>query len=269
MEKVCRAYGHSRQGYYKRRIVEKKRSEENDIVLKKVLEIRKRQPKVGARKLQKMVNACLNEEGQFIGRDRLFDLLRDKGLLVARKRNYRLTTNSNHWFLKYQNLIKDLDITRRNQVYVSDITYISTYDGFCYLSLITDVYSRKIVGYALSRSLSVEGSLKALKMALREVKAPGELTHHSDRGIQYCCTAYTSLLKKRGVKISMTEKDHVYENALAERVNGILKDEFILGSKIVSHRVAKKMVKEAVEIYNKERLHTSLDYMTPEQKYAA
>lgn len=238
-------------------------------MLKEVLNIRRRQPKVGTRKLQKMVNTKLSCDELFIGRDRLIDLLRAKELLIARKRNYQRTTNSNHWFKKYPNLIIDLEVTSPDQVYVSDITYISTFEGFCYLSLITDIYSRKIVGYELSRSLTVEGSLNALKMALRNAASPAGLIHHSDRGMQYCCGTYTNLLKKYGVNISMTEDDHVYENALAERVNGILKQEFMLGERLVSFAVAKKLVKEAVEIYNNERLHTSLDYMTPEQKYAA
>ena len=142
-------------------------------------------------------------------------------------------------------------------------------EGYSYLSLITDQYSRKIVGYSLSKSLSVEGSLKALKNALKRVAEPSKLIHHSDRGIQYCSKAYTRLLKGKSAKISMTEEDHVYENALAERVNGILKDEFMLGEKLQSYKVAKRMVREAVNIYNNERLHLALNYMTPEQKYAA
>jgi transposase InsO family protein len=169
----------------------------------------------------------------------------------------------------YKNLIKEEEAQRPEQVFVADITYLETMEGYCYLSLITDWYSRKIMGYAVSRSLSIEGSVRALKMALRMTKNPKLLIHHSDRGIQYCSKGYTEILKKQGVRISMTEENHVYENAVAERVNGILKDELQLGEKLVSFRVAERMVKEAIQIYNEERLHMSLKYMTPAQKHAA
>lgn len=204
-----------------------------------------------------------------VGRDRLFDMLRDKNMLVSKKRKYVRTTQSYHRFKTYKNLIKGRSSQRPEAVFVSDITYIDTMEGYKYLSLVTDQYSRKIVGYSLSKSLTVEGSLKALKMALKQVSEPSKLIHHSDRGIQYCSKKYTELLKSKSAKISMTEENHVYENALAERVNGILKDEFMLGEKLQSFKVAKKMVREAVKTYNEERLHMALDYMTPEQKYAA
>lgn len=230
-----------------------------------VQRIRKRQPRVGGRKLQKM----LRNQEVVIGRDRLFSMLRGKGLLVRRKRNYVRTTQSSHRFKVYKNLIWDEKAARSEGVYVADITYIDTLEGYCYLSLITDQYSRKIVGYALSKSLSIEGSVEALQMALRGTKSPKLLIHHSDRGIQYCSKGYTNLLKKKGVGISMTEENHVYENALAERVNGILKGELQLGEKLLSYSVAEKLVDEAVKIYNEERLHMSLGYVTPAQKHAA
>ena len=227
--------------------------------------IRRSQPRVGCRKLQKM----LASQEVKIGRDRLFSMLRTRNMLVIKKRKHVRTTQSYHRFKTYKNLIKDKPARKPDEVFVSDITYIDTMEGYSYLSLITDQYSRKIVGYSLSKSLSVEGSLKALKNALKRVAEPSKLIHHSDRGIQYCSKAYTRLLKGKSVKISMTEEDHVYENALAERVNGILKDEFMLGEKLQSYKVAKRMVREAVNIYNNERLHLALNYMTPEQKYAA
>ena len=266
---LCQAYGYSRQSYYKRQVIEERRERESREILSEVCLIRCRQPKVGCRKLQKMVNIRVRDKGIYIGRDRLFDFLRVHGLLIKRKKRYIRTTQSNHRFKIHKNLIKGLDIVRKGQVYVSDITYIDTLEGYCYLSLITDVYSRKIVGYALSKSLSIEGSMMAVKMAVRGVKHPEGLIHHSDRGIQYCSNAYVSYLKKHNIQISMTEENHVYENALAERVNGILKDEFMLGEKIVSYKIAERMVREAVKIYNEERLHMSLGYLTPEQKYAA
>jgi transposase InsO family protein len=204
-----------------------------------------------------------------IGRDRLFRVLRRRGLLVRKKKRYVRTTQSAHRFKVYKNLIWQEKAERAERVYVADITYIDTIEGYCYLSLITDQYSRKIVGHALSKSLSIEGSVEALEMALRGTKNPKGLIHHSDRGIQYCSKGYTDLLKKRGVRISMTEENHVYENALAERVNGILKEELLLGEKLISYNVAKELVAESVKIYNEERLHMSLEYLTPAQKHAA
>lgn len=263
--KLCEAYGYSRQGYYKRIAVEGRRGAAEEGVVEEVQRIRKRQPRVGGRKLHKMLGA-----GEYrIGRDRLLRILRERGLLVKRKRKYIRTTQSGHWMKVYKNLIKEEEAQRPEQAFVADITYLETMEGYCYLSLITDWYSRKIMGYAVSRSLSIEGSVRALKMALRGTKNPKRLIHHSDRGIQYCSKGYTDMLKAQGVRISMTEENHVYENALAERVNGILKDELQLGEKLVSFRVAERMVKEAVQIYNEERLHMSLDYMTPAQKHAA
>jgi transposase InsO family protein len=263
--KICRVFGYTRQGYYKRKKHELFNAFQNEEVLCTVKEFRKRQPMVGVRKLQKM----LLSEGITIGRDRLFDLLREHELLIYPKRNYRRTTNSKHNFRMYRNLIKDLELTGSNQVFVSDITYIRTLEGFCYLSLITDKFSRKIVGYNLSRSLAVEGSLRALKMAMRGVKRPENLIHHSDRGIQYCSNLYVDYLICKKTSISMTEKDHVYENALAERVNGILKNELMLGTMIKSFSIAKNLVKQSIEIYNNERLHFALNYKTPELVHAA
>jgi transposase InsO family protein len=234
-----------------------------------VFEIRKKQPMIGVRKLQKQINKKRKQTHISVGRDQLYDILRKHGLLIARKHNYVKTTQSYHRFRVYKNLIKELEITRADQVYVSDITYITTLDGFCYLSLITDLFSRKIVGYCLSQSLSIEGCLKALKMALKSAEHPEKLIHHSDRGIQYCSHAYVELLQDNQVKISMTEDKHVYENAVAERINGILKTEFLLGETLRSFTVAKQLVAEAVKIYNNERLHLSLNYETPNDVYNA
>jgi len=199
----------------------------------------------------------------------LNELLRAHGLLIVPRRRYIRTTLSYHRFRTYHNLIKDLEITAPNQVFVADITYRDTLEGFCYLALITDVYSRKIVGYSISQSLSIEFCLDALHQALKGVKNPSALNHHSDRGIQYCSQAYVALLQKNQIKISMTEQNHVYENALAERVNGILKTEFLIGEKLASFAVAKELVHEAIKIYNEERPHMSIDYLTPQLKYAA
>ena len=232
-----------------------------------VREIRQRQPMVGTRKLYRMLQESLTDPKLATGRDKLFNLLRNNDMLIQKRKNYHRTTHSFHRFHKHKNLIKGLEITRPEQVFVADITYIRLTEGFCYLALITDAYSRKIVGYDLSMSLSIDGSLRALEMALSSVRCPAELIHHSDRGIQYCSDLYVEMLRRMHVRISMTEENHVYENALAERVNGILKNEFLLGEQLISFELAKKIVEEAIEIYNNERLHMSLGYATPACKH--
>ncbi len=263
--RVCAYYGYSRQCYYKRCQNYLRKKAKAAYILQEVRDIRKRQPEVGTRKLQKMLSA----KSIYLGRDSFFSLLGENGLLIKPKKRYVVTTNSRHRFRMYKNLIKDIEVKCPKKIFVSDITYIKTLEGFKYLALITDKYSRKIVGYALSESLSIEGNLSALKMALKGLKSTDRLIHHSDRGLQYCSKAYVDLLNKHNVEISMTEENHVYENALAERVNGILKNELMLGETLASYKVAKVMVKEAITIYNKERLHLSLDYMTPERVHVA
>jgi len=240
------------------------------LLLEEVKRIRKRQPRIGGKKLYFILEKFRKEIGLKQGRDRFFSMLRENGLLIKKKKSYIKTTDSRHHFRMYKNLVKDIEIRRPNQVYASDITYIRTMDGFCYLSLITDMYSRKIVGYSLSKSLSIEGSLEAMKMAIKGLRGnKAGLIHHSDRGVQYCSYDYTGLLKTHNIQISMTEKDHVYENALAERVNGILKDEFMLGETIRNFDIVEKMVKQAIEIYNNERPHLSLGYEVPAKKHVA
>lgn len=204
-----------------------------------------------------------------LGRDKFFDLMRDEGLLIRRKRKYARTTNSEHGFRVYGNKIKELKIVRPNQVWVCDITYIATAEGFMYLALITDLYSRKIVGYDISDSLEAEGCRRALKRALASVKNTKGIIHHSDRGIQYCCKEYVKLLKKYGLEISMAAKGDCYENAVAERLNGILKQEYELGSKFMTKEIAVKATKEAINLYNTKRLHRSINYKTPAEIYAA
>ena len=267
MEQVCNCFGYSRQAFYKQRINKENSLAVEKKILAQVIKIRKRQPMIGGRKIQHILGKQSQKLEICVGRDQLFTILREHNLLIAPKKKYVKTTNSYHRFRVHKNLIKDLDITRPDQVYVSDITYITTIDGFCYLSLITDLFSRKIVGYCLSKSLGIEGCLTALKMALKGVEHPENLIHHSDRGIQYCSHAYVELLTKKKVKISMTEENHVYENAVAERVNGILKTEFMLGETLTSFKIATKLVAEAILIYNSERPHMSLNYETPDEVY--
>lgn len=266
---LCQIHGISRQAYYKHQKSEERRVIGEDLVVQLVRQERKQQPMIGGKKLYHLHRSTFRKLDGGIGRDRLFAILRKHGLLVHCKRRYIRTTQSHHRFRVYRNLIGDLKINRSNQVFVSDITYLSLSDRFCYLSLITDVYSRKIVGYQLSLSLSIEGSVKALKMALKQVKCSDGLIHHSDRGIQYCSRPYTEVLKAYGVQISMTEQNHVYENALAERVNGILKTEYLLDCPFKSYEQACHAVAEAIKTYNEKRPHMSIGMEIPAQRYAA
>lgn len=255
-------YGYTRQAYYKRRVKMKRDAEREEQIASYILAVRKRQPRVGGKKLHKMINAA--EEISFpVGRDYLFEILRERGLLIEAKKSRVKTTQSNHRFRKHGNLIKDKQDIEAEEVLVSDITYIDTEEDYAYLFLVTDYATRRILGYNLSRDLKAESSVKALQMAIENMRNPQKAVHHSDRGFQYCCHKYTSLLEGNDMLISMTEEDHVYENALAERVNGILKQEFMLGERLPSYKIAKKMVDESVYIYNNERLHTSLNYQTP------
>lgn len=257
------AFGYSRQAFYKRQQFEIQQEAEDQTILQAVARIRCRQPRVGGRKLHRH----LQREGIIVGRDRLLDLLRQNGLLIRRRRNYKRTTQSKHRFKTYKNKIKTLKVKQPNQVYVSDITYIKVATIYYYLFLVTDLFSHKIVGYDLHPNLTTQGALNAIRMALAQrppVEQDSRMIHHSDRGVQYCSNEYIDLLEDGQIEISMTEDNHVYENALAERINGILKIEFLLGRQS-SIEIAKVAVKQSIEIYNKERLHMSLNYRTPEE----
>ena len=228
---------------------------------------RKSLPREGVRKLTRSLEQEFIKSNLKIGRDSLFNILRKHNMLTLRKKYSSRTTNSLHRFYKYKNIIKDIDVTRPNQVWVSDITYVRTIKGFCYLALITDMYSRKIVGYDISNSLELKGCERALNKALYQAKDTTGLIHHSDRGIQYCSNVYTQILKRNSIDISMTEENHCYENAVAERINGILKDEFYLDQTFDSLQHAKRATKNAINLYNEIRLHLSLDYKTPNMVY--
>ena len=250
--------GISRQGYYKRLKADKQQEALEETVITEVDQIRQKLPRVGTRKLMHMIETK-------IGRDHLFAVLRWHRKLVPLKRRYHVTTNSRHGYLRHQNLIKEKKPERPNEQYVSDITYVATQQGYGYLSLVTDRYSRLIVGYDFSRSLVVEGSMRALKMALKQRKRDEETIHHSDRGVQYSCHAYINCLKSHGVIPSMTQENHVYENGMAERVNGILKTEFGLNKRLKSYKAAKKLIQQSIELYNSYRPHMALEYKTPLQ----
>ncbi len=267
ISEICSLFDLTRDAYYKFQ----KRKIKKDAIAKKVVNLvneeRKDQPRVGTRKLYKALYSLFILEDLKVGRDKLFDILREHEMLVKRKKASCKTTDSYHRFHKYSNLVKDMEVTAPNQVWVSDITYIRTVNGFCYLALITDMHSRKIVGYDISDSLELAGCMRALKMALAKARPAAGLVHHSDRGIQYCSNQYVEELKKRKIKISMTEENHCYENALAERVNGILKDEFYLDQCFFSTSHACTAAKNAIDIYNTKRLHLSLGYKTPDSVF--
>jgi putative transposase len=259
----------SRQAYYKMKNKEARQSFEEEIILDLVNDMRRSLPRLGGRKLFYLLKDDLSRLPSAPGRDKFFDILRKNGLLIKQMKQFVVTTNSHHRFRVYSNLIKELSIEGPNQVFASDITYIRLGQDFCYLFLVTDLYSRKIVGYHLSRSLAANGAIEAMKMALRGVADTDGLIHHSDRGFQYCCQEYVSLLTSHNIKISMGQAGNPYDNAIAERVNGILKNEFYLNRTFKSFDDAKKAVKEAINNYNKLRPHMSLGYLTPEEKYAA
>jgi putative transposase len=263
IEQTCQCYDMHRDAYYKLKGRMHTQEKVTQQVLEHVNEERIVQSRVGTVKLYKALKGTFEMEGLKVGRDKLNDILREHDMLVRRKKASCKTTDSYHRFHKYTNLVKDMDVTAPNQVWVSDITYIRTINGFCYLALITDMFSRKIVGYDISDSLELAGCLRALKRALRAARPAAGLVHHSDRGIQYCSNQYVNELKKRKIKISMTEENHCYENAIAERVNGILKDEFYLDQTFFSKEAASIATDNAINIYNNKRLHISLGYKTP------
>ena len=232
-----------------------------------VMKIREKQKRIGGRKLLSMISPLI-PVGEEIGRDAFFDLLRRNGMLVRKRRVRAYTTNSFHWLHKYPNLIKEWVPQRAHQLWVSDITYIKTAGGFVYLYLITDAYSRKIVGWHLSETMEAQDALEALYMALSQLPADGkEIIHHSDRGIQYCSSKYVNCLQKHGVKISMTEHSDPYENEIAERINGILKTEWLYDMTLRNYAEANDAINEIVAIYNTQRPHSSIDMLTPAQAH--
>ena len=259
--------GYSRQSYYQGIQYIHQKAYESDVIIEEVLRYRKHLKRIGTRKLLDEMKAFLEKHQFKIGRDAMFDLLAERGLLVSkRKRRGCVTTLSRHRFKKYPNIVRDFIPISPNQLWVSDITYIHLKEGFAYLSLITDAYSRKIVGFYLSQDLSARGPLAALKMALSTNPHRNGLTHHSDRGVQYCCDEYVKLLEYHEVKISMTENGDPLENALAERVNGILKQE-LLEEEFSSFETAQRAVAIACSSYNHLRPHGSIDNLKPAQAH--
>ena len=261
--------GRSRQGYYKALKAQNKKLVEHGKLKEWVDPIRQLMPRLGGRKLFFLLQDRMRKNALKIGRDRFFQWLKVNDLLISPKGMHVYTTQSNHRFWIHKNLTEDFVPVRSNQLWVSDITYIRTRQGFCFLALITDAYSRKIVGYDVSDSLELEGCHRALKSALQTASNLDQLIHHSDRGIQYCANQYTSLLKEKGIKISMAAKGNCYENALAERVNGILKNEFNLDFTFKTKQLAYHTVHQSIYIYNQHRPHWAINLLTPQEKHAA
>jgi len=260
---LCSLLGYSRQAYYQNIKVQAQEALQEDLLFQEVMRIRRTQKKIGTRKLLIMMNIFMQQHSIIVGRDAFFEMLRSQGLLIRRrKRSKPRTTFSNHWLRKYQNLIIGFVPNAANQLWVSDITYIHMEDSFAYLSLITDAYSHKIVGFYLCEDLSAKGCVLALKMALSNNPSRDKLIHHSDRGLQYCSHDYVKLLQDNSIEISMTQNGDPLENALAERVNGILKDE-LLEVCYPTFVNAQEAIATAISIYNHQRPHSSVDMLTP------
>jgi len=253
----------SRQNYYKTRTARARRAVDDGLVVELVEQERRRQPRLGVRKLHYKLREDFEEAGVAIGRDRMFEILRDRGLLVKPLPKAPRTTNSRHSLPVFRNLIAGIETTGPNQVWVSDLTYIRTSVGFEYLSLLMDLHSRKIVGFHCGDDLSTAGCLKALDQALADLPAGSKLIHHSDRGCQYCSHDYVQRLRDHGGSVSMTEENHCAENANAERLNGILKQEYALGAEFRTRAQARAAAREAVALYNNDRPHLSLLMQTP------
>ncbi len=263
--RLCEKVGMSRQNYYKGHQKKNARQVDASLIEELVKAERAVQPRLGGKKLHVVLSPKLAEANVRIGRDRFFKVLDEKGLLLDPLPKAPRTTNSRHYLPVFTNQFKALDLTGPNQAWVSDITYIRTDEGFLYLSLITDAYSRKIVGFHAGDTLETEGCLNALEKAVKELVDGMFPMHHSDRGSQYCSHVYTGRLREHGLGISMTEENHCYENAKAERVNGILKQEYGLGSTFRTKEHAIASVDQAVLLYNTRRPHLSLKYKTPEE----
>jgi putative transposase len=268
--KLCRRIEISCTAFYAKRKRVARRAINESLALEFVREVRHFHKRMGLKKVYHKVKLKLKNAGVKMGRDKLYEACGRAGLLVEVKRaEYPCTTQFRPYLPTFKNRIKGLKITRRNQVWASDLTYLKTKEGPLFVSFITDHYSRKIVGYEVADSLETIGCLKALEKAIESLKAGERPLHHSDRGCQYASHAYTKRLSEAKMEVSMTEVDHCAENALAERINGILKQEYGLGMEMVTKEQARNVVKEAVELYNTDRPHLSLGMKTPEMVHTA
>jgi putative transposase len=265
LAKLCGWFGITRQAYYQNKWEAVSTTVEEELVIQQVKEIRKNHRRMGTRKLYEMIQPFMLEHSIKMGRDALFNMLSANHLLVRKRKRRIQTTNSYHWLRKYPNLIRELIPTAINQLWVSDITYWKLKENHVYISFITDAYSHKIVGYQVAETMEAIESIQALQMALSALGAEShlQLIHHSDRGIQYCSHAYVKLLQDNSIKISMTENGDPLENAVAERINGIIKDEYLETYDIENIKEAKGLLKAVVDLYNNERPHMSIGNFTP------
>jgi len=264
---VCRQLGYSKQAYYKSSYHKGVKAIHWAAIREEVLLWRKRMPRLGTRKLYFLLKERFRSMSIGIGRDRLFDFLRSEGLLIKRKKKYAKTTDSRHWLRRYPNQIKGVKLRRPEQIWVADITYIQLRTGPCFLHLITDAYSKRVMGYHVSDTLAASHTLQALNQALKSRCYKEELIHHSDRGLQYCSAGYTKKLKDQRVQISMTESGSPYDNAIAERINGILKSEFALDDTFEAREYVDKQIKQSIDTYNTLRPHDSNHGLTPNQMH--
>jgi putative transposase len=259
----CVYFNKSRQGYYTRIQSEIMKEDRQREILMQVHEIRHTLPFCGVRKLHYM----LNQKGLTVGRDSLFTVLREKGLLIKRKRKYVRTTDSRYSLLTYENLIKEIEITHAEAVFVSDITYLDTEKGYCYLSIVGDSYSKKILGYYVSKDMYAHSVLLGLIMALKNRQYERDTIHHSDHGVQYSSRTYANACKLSNIIQSMAAKGKAWENPVAERMIGILKGEFGLDQKFKNYEHAQMIIPQVIQIYNTKRPHLSCGYLTPEQAH--
>lgn len=266
--RFCRLLGVTRQSYYQHFWHRELLSIEEELIIGKVIEIRASHRHMGGRKLYEVLQPFILEHNIKIGRDALFDLLAANSLLVRRRKRKIATTNSYHRYKKYPNLIRDFTPAGPNELWVSDITYWKIKSGFVYISFVTDAYSKKIVGYHVAENMEAIETIEALRMALsgflKEPERYSQLTHHSDRGSQYCSELYVKLLQDSDINISMTESGDPLENAIAERINGIIKEEYLNDYAIDNIKQAKELLDRVVRLYNQQRPHQSIGYMTPE-----
>jgi transposase InsO family protein len=267
--RLCRFFDFSRQAYYQAARQEQTSIEQNAMLLEEVLRIRRKHSKMGGRKLYFKLESAITQLTGGMGRDKFFDFLRAQELLVIRKRKYAVTTQSFQRFHKYKDHYNGIVWTRPNQVWVSDITYLRVVNDFHYLFLVTDAYSRKIVGWQLGNTLETKWAVAALRMAMSQCSDLTSLVHHSDRGFQYCSREYAKLLEGNGATLSMGQVGNCYDNALAERVNGILKDEYLLDNEFTTPSDALNATSQAVKLYNEDRPHLSLNMQTPASVHKA
>ena len=259
----CRHLGISKQAYYKVRKSREEQKEKEERIIKQVVNVRQEMPRIGTRKLHYILKSGIG-----VGRDKLFEILRKEQMLITKRRKYVKTTNSKHWMRTYTDSSKQVELNKPEQLWVSDITYLSSLQETIYLHLVSDAYSKQIMGHTVSRDLKAESTVKALQMALNRRLYPNRnLLHHSDRGLQYCSKLYVDELKRNNCQISMTQDGSPYDNAVAERINGILKDEFYCDEKFDSFEQVKKHVEQSIMIYNTKRPHLSCSMLTPKEMH--